>query len=273
MRGDTRTPDRIRFHYNIERGLADKLRQASSSERGKLYSSVYNELFESVPDHEQLQMKGSDEATRRETARQFGVLKNFVRKGDTYCEIGSGDCALAIEVAKHVRKCYAVDVSTVITEKVKFPQNLSLILSDGTSIPVPEGTVDVVYSNQLMEHLHPEDVRVQITNIYRALARDGKYICITPNRLSGPHDISRYFDSVATCLHLREYSNGDLKQVFSELGFKRFRAIFSWHSLVIPWLLPLSPFLFVERWLERIPFSLRRRLSTPLGAVKFVAIK
>jgi ubiquinone/menaquinone biosynthesis C-methylase UbiE len=273
VRGDTRTLERIKFHYSVERRLADKLRQAPSSDRGRLYSSVYNELFESIPDHEQWQMKGSAEATRRETARQFGILRSFLRKSDTYCEIGSGDCALAIEVAQHVSKCYAVDVSNVITENAKFPQNLILILSDGTSVPVPEGTVDIVYSNQLMEHLHPEDVTKQIKNVYRALAPNGKYICITPNRLSGPHDISRYFDSVATCLHLREYSNGELKEVFSELGFRDFRAIFSWRSVVIPWLLPLTPILAIERLLERVSFSLRRRLSVPLGAIKFVAIK
>jgi hypothetical protein len=270
---DTRSLDRIRFHYNIERSLADKLRQATSSERGRLYSAVYDELFESVPDHEQWQMKGNAEATRRETARQFGILRNFIRKSDTYCEIGAGDCALVVEIAKHVCKCYAVDVSAVITKNANLPQNLITIISDGISIPVPEGTVDLIYSNQLMEHLHPEDVKVQILNIYGALTLNGKYICITPNRLSGPHDISRFFDTEATCLHLREYSNADLRKVFSECGFRDFRVILSWHSLVIPWLLPLAPFLVIERWLERIPLSLRRRLSYPLGAVKFVAIK
>ena len=273
MRGDVRTLDRIKFHYHTERKLADRLRQATSAERGRLYSSLYNELFESIPDHEQLQTRDDAETTRRETARQFGILRNFIRKGDTYCEIGAGDCALAIEVAKHVRKCYAVEVSSAITENAKLPQNLTLVLSDGTSIPVPEGTIDFAYSNQLMEHLHPEDARSQLLNIYRSLAPNGKYLCITPNRLSGPHDISRYFDTAATCLHLREYSNQDLKAIFSKIGFKNFRVILSWHSLVVPWLLPLAPFLFLEKCLGRVPLQSRRRIFTPLGVVKFVAIK
>ena len=37
-----------------------------------------------------------------------------------------------------------------------------------------------------------------LANLYRALKPGAVYVCITPNRLSGPHDISLYFDSVAT---------------------------------------------------------------------------
>jgi hypothetical protein len=64
----------------------------------------------------------------------------------------------------------------------------------------------VAYSYQLMEHLHPGDALEQLVNIYQALKRDSVYCCVTPNRISGPHDISVYFDTVAQGLHLKEYS-------------------------------------------------------------------
>ena len=70
-----------------------------------------------------------------------------------------------------------------------------------------------------MEHLHPDDAVDQLKNIYNALVNGGKYICITPNRLTGPHDISKYFDNVATGFHLKEYTVTELSGLFREVGF------------------------------------------------------
>jgi len=52
----------------------------------------------------------------------------------------------------------------------------------------------------------------------------GIYICVTPNRLSGPHDISKYFDVTATRFHLKEYTNTELSDLFKEAGFLKVRA-------------------------------------------------
>lgn len=273
MQGDQRTIERLRSHYEIEKQLASRLREAPPKDRLKLYSEVYNDLYRQIPDHEQLQMKANSEATERETARQFGVLRRFIKPSDVYCEIGVGDCALAIEVARHVTKVYAIDVSETITHNPKFPPNLELVLSDGISIPVPADAVDVVYSNQLMEHLHPDDAEQQINAIYRALKPGGRYVCITPNRLSGPHDISRHFDRPATGLHLKEYTNLELQTLFKRCGFRRMGIIVSWQSFVVPSILPVWPFTALERGLSLLPDNLQQRVAVPIGAAKFVAMK
>jgi len=98
--------------------------------------------------------------------------------------------AYRLRQAKVARQVYAVDVSVEAVGAIDPPENFSLIISDGVSVPVPGGSVDVAWSAQLMEHLHPDDAREQLGNIYRALKPGGVYICITPNRISGPHDIS-----------------------------------------------------------------------------------
>ena len=54
-RGDeTPTAYPLREHYLIERELADRLRSAPRSERGALYSELYDELFRRVPYHPML---------------------------------------------------------------------------------------------------------------------------------------------------------------------------------------------------------------------------
>jgi hypothetical protein len=94
----------------------------------------------------------------------------------TLLEIGPGDCALSFEAAKSVRQVYAVDVDAVLSRNARPPANFRLFLSDGVSVPVPPG-VDFACSNQLMEHLHPEDACQQLCNIFAA----------SPPLVPGPH--------------------------------------------------------------------------------------
>lgn len=225
-----RSAEQIRQHYLIEKELAARLRAANKEERQHLYRDVYDELFRSVPDHPQLQSKRASARVQADVYHQsINHRLDFLRKRlspeVTYLEIGPGDCSLAIEVAKHVRKVYAVDVSAEIAKDVALPGNLELIISDGCSIPVPENSIDLAYSDQLMEHLHPDDAMDQLKNVYRALAPGGGYICITPNRLSGPHDVSQYFDDVATGFHLKEYTLTELLRIFRSVGFRRFQVL------------------------------------------------
>ena len=56
---DTRPPDHLIAHYELERRLADRLRAAPRDERSRLYSAVYSELFNSLPDHPQKATVGS----------------------------------------------------------------------------------------------------------------------------------------------------------------------------------------------------------------------
>jgi SAM-dependent methyltransferase len=173
--------------------------------------------------------------------------------------LGAGDCRLSLEVVKHVKFVYALEVSREITKNVPSCNNLQVVYSDGSSVPVATNSIDVAYSYQLMEHLHPEDVYDQLREIYRVLTTGGKYICITPNRLMGPADISRYFDDVATGFHLREYTNGELRAMFLAAGFKgvaSLRRVGSHYRRV-----SVFPSIIVEKVLKPIPRTWRRRIA------------
>ncbi len=93
----------------------------------------------------------------------------------------------------------------------ELPANLRIVISEGSSIPVPPDSVDVAYSNQLMEQLHA------------APEPGGVYQCITPSRLTGPHNISGEFDREATRFHLKDYTVGDLAALFRGAGCARMR--------------------------------------------------
>ena len=216
--GEPRSVAELREHYTLERELADRLRNASREQRRGLYTEVYDELFRRLPHHPQHQQAG-DGHDSREIDRLIAFLSRFFTRDTVFMEVGPGDCALSIRAAALVRHVYAVDVSEHITRGARRPQNFTLLLSDGCSTGVPDGTVDVAFSNQLMEHLHPDDAVEQLRNIQRSLAPGGIYVCVTPNPLYGPHDISCFFDDVATGFHLREYTARDLNALFRSAGF------------------------------------------------------
>lgn len=107
-----------------------------------------------------------------------------------------------------------------------------------------------------MEHLHPDDAFEQLENIYRTLTLGGIYICITPNRLNGPHDISRHFDEVATCFHLKEYTTLELSNLFKKVGFSKIRVYVGARGKYIS--LPVFPIVICETLCDRLPNYFRK---------------
>ena len=259
---ETRGPERIKAHYDIEVELADRLRNATAAERLSLYRSVYDELFQRVPDHSQITKKATAEANERRVRNELAKMSRLLKPSTVFAEVGPGDCAVAIAVARHVAKVYAIDVSAEITRQEETPDNFELLLTDGVSIPLPPDSVDVFFSHHLMEHLHPEDALVQLSNIYRALIPGGRYVCTTPNRFTGPHDVSRYFDREPRGLHLKEYSVGDLVGIFRTAGFRRFSTRIGAGGHYFP--APLAPVRLVESLMENLGPEGRRFLGATL---------
>jgi SAM-dependent methyltransferase len=253
----------LRQHYEVEKELADRLRHATREQRRSLYGLVYDELYQRVPQHPQLTRKASPELSRAGLVPQLRLLRRYLRPETVVLEIGPGDCALSFALAEQVRQVYGLDVSETITQRVSLPSNFKLILSDGTSVPLPPESVDVAYSNQLMEHLHPDDALEQLEGIWRALRPGGVYICITPNGLSGPHDISAHFDSVATGFHLKEYTVAELSQLFRRVGFRKVQTLLGRQGVCIP--APVAPVVAGEAVLGLLPPGPRRALGRTLG--------
>lgn len=233
-----------------------------------MYTEVYEELFARVPDHPQLTGVVHEKEHAAAVSRQVRVLERFLRPDSCFLEVGAGDCALSSAIAEKTRgEVHAVDVSPTITELSDLSARVQVHLTDGRTIPVPDGSIDLAYSSHLIEHLHPDDALEQTTNVCRAVREGGSYVCITPNRLSGPHDISKFFDDEATGFHLHEYTTLELATLFKRAGFRK-------TSVVIPlrgcaYVVPLPFISTLERLLLALPRKLGYKVSgeTPLAGV------
>jgi SAM-dependent methyltransferase len=254
-RSEQRTPEQILQHYNVERELADRLRAASQPERSRLYGLVYEELWRRVPTHPSLTRVRDPKLLKQIAAEKIALLRGYLHPEDVFLEVGAGDCRLSMEVAGRVKKAYAVDVCDQIGSTIPRPPNFELLLSNGTDIPVADESITIAYSYQLMEHLHPDDAHESLCNIWRALAPGGLYICITPNRLCGPHDVSKYFDPLATGFHLKEYTITDVMKAFVQAGLQPVHACPGLKGRF--WRAQLTPIVFLEKVVGKMPWRAR----------------
>jgi SAM-dependent methyltransferase len=261
----TRSPERVLAHYTLERRLANRLLTAPSDQRAQVYGEVYDELFNSLPDHPQLSVDPGER--EKQVLAKLRFVSRFLNKDSCLMEIGAGDCVFSINASPLIRRGIVVDVSEVIMSPAADAGNLEAVVTDGVSLPVEPASVDVAYSDQLMEHLHPDDAQAQLVNVVKALRPGGIYICITPNRVYGPHDVSRGFDDVARGFHLREYSGRELRDIFLNSGFSKiaFYAGADGHYVRVPTALALLS----EAAFERLPKFIKTRVPPVLPFVLF----
>ncbi|MGE0384294.1 MAG: class I SAM-dependent methyltransferase [Gammaproteobacteria bacterium] len=258
---EARSPERIREHYLIERSLADRLRASTVSERRQLYRELYDELFRRVPDHSQIVNTRLDVHARH--WRELALLRRLVPQGADFMELGAGDCRLALEVARWAGSVQAVDVSAEIVRGVAVPANFTLLLSNGCDVPAAPASVDRVFSNQLVEHLHPDDVHGHLRAVHEVLRPGGLVVILTPHRFTGPHDISRGFDDVATGFHLHEYTSAELARLLRDCGFRQVRQMIGAKGRYVA--VPPAPIAALEALVEPLPARLRRAIGNLPG--------
>jgi SAM-dependent methyltransferase len=255
----SRTLQQIQNHYEVEKGLALRLKQASREERKALYPSLYNELFARVPDHPRLSARISPAAIESMNRRKFKLLERFIGPDSVVAEFAPGDCNFARHLAARVRKVLAIDISDQAIG-AGAPSNFRLVLYNGYDLDLPERCADIAFSDDFIEHLHPDDARLHAETVHRILRNRGVYVLRTPHAYFGPHDISEFFSDTPEGFHLKEWTFGELARLLCGCGFARVQAYHKIDTHLVA--LPLPYFLCAEILLKTIPRgNMRRALS------------
>jgi ubiquinone/menaquinone biosynthesis C-methylase UbiE len=257
-----RTYDRlVREMSAFEVDAAARLRASTRAERASLYEEVYDQHARQFPEVPTETTEGAFRYLRSELA----FARRFVSSTSTVAEIGAGHCQLAVALAPYCRSIYAVDVAD-LSPRGSTPTNFKHVRTDGVRVPLPDESVDVAISNQVMEHLHPDDVPDQLLEITRVVRPGGCYICTTPNRLYGPHDVSGFYGTdacqvvdnayVAKGLHLKEYTNMELDELLTNAGFRQTRYFAGGRGSYIEF--PVGMLRQCENLVRRIPVKHRK---------------
>ena len=268
-----RSLEQVKNHYLVEKALAEQLKQSNREERTLILATMYDELFSKVPDHPRLTTRESAERTARANKSKFAIINRFLNKSDVFVEFAPGDCRFAFEVAKQIETVYGIDISDQRNPTDNVPDNFELIIYDGYNLDATDNSsIDLVFSDQLIEHFHPEDTRLHFELVYQLLKPGGKYVFRTPHILTGPHDVSQYFSYEPECFHLKEWTFREIKSLLMELGYSKFHTY--WNARGILLRMPNAYFALCEIVLSRIPKRYIRRFTKYLiPSLTAVAIK
>jgi len=214
-----RTFEQIRNHYEVEKAIARRVKNSTREERAALYPRIYEEIFEKVPDHPRLKVRENTVAIDARGEAKLGLVKKYLKASGAYAEFGPGDCRFASAVAPYTEHVYALDISDQRSPALKAAENFRLILYDGYRLGLKDGSIDVAFSDQLIEHLLPEDAEFHFALARRILRDGGVYILSTPHAFFGPHDISGYFSDAPEGLHFKEWTYSEIAGILKRLGF------------------------------------------------------
>ena len=268
-----RNVEQVHKQYLVEKEIAGRLMAASREERKRIYATMYDELFAKIPDHPRLTRRTSEEMTRLVNADKLSLVERFLRATDVFLEFAPGDCRFSFAIAKRVERVIAVDISDQRNPQDPVPENFELIIYDGYDLSAVESdSVDIAFSNQLIEHFHPEDTRLHFELILRILKPGGRYVFRTPHAMTGPHDISAHFSDEPEGLHLKEWLYGEILEMVRDVGYSKLHAYV--HKRGISVRLPMFYYLICEKALRLFPKRVARRWARILMSYVYaVAIK
>ncbi len=123
---------------------------------------------------------------------------------------------------------YGIDASDLMiqTAKKKFGhlKNIEFITNTSPYIPIKYKKIDIAYSNDLIEHLHPEDAIIHFKEIFRIIKTGGKYLFWTPGSKNGPYDCTSWFYPKGVGFksragHIKEYTFEEIISILRNVGF------------------------------------------------------
>jgi SAM-dependent methyltransferase len=203
-------------HWRLERELTQELLQSSPDHRAETFERCYSELYRAVS----WLREGSQQSGQQLAERALWPVLIGPPPREVY-EIGSGDGSLARHL---VALGYTVRATEITAERGnrREEQGLTWAGTDGVHLEAFEvpGSFDAVISNQVVEHLHPDDLQTHLRSARKLLRPGGRIAFATPHAYTGPHDISRVFGLDAPAgMHLHEYTYRELARVLREAGF------------------------------------------------------
>jgi SAM-dependent methyltransferase len=255
-----RTLEQVWNHYQVEKALAARLKAADREGRRRIFETMYDELFAAVPDHPRLTQQRGAELTARANRPKTNLLRRWIRPDSLLVEFAAGDCAFAAAMANRVRKVVAVDISDQRAPGKTWPDNFQLVVYDGYSLPeIAPGSVDVIFSHQFLEHLHPDDALSHMALALSLLKPGGCYVIHTPHAASGPWDVSRHFCDEAEGFHLKVWTYTEVRQELRALGYSRVEAVVAKRNFNVT--LPYAYFTSAEALLRALGRQRARRIA------------
>jgi ubiquinone/menaquinone biosynthesis C-methylase UbiE len=169
-------------------------------------------------------------------------LRRWVRGTDAVLELGAGWC----DFANHIRCASVVAMDMDATVRRAAAPHVTAVVGDSTDLSVfHEGSFDVVFASNLLEHLERPACQSLLRGVRRVLRPGGRLILMQPNFRLNP---GRYFDDYT---HVAIFTDQSLADFLVSEGWEI--------ETVMPRFLPLtlksrgSGLTFLVPWYLRSP--------------------
>lgn len=277
----------VRRHWKaLEFEYAKRLRECPVQDRKALYIEAYSTVSELAV--ERFKSDRPEDRTAGTSPKTVSLILKFVNKDDDALEVGSGRGYTCFMLSPHVRSIIGVEVSSsgikesrtiskeMGLENVQFQQISATDLIDAFG----PSRFNICTCIDVLEHLHPDDAKEHLYQAFSVLKPGGRYFVQMPNRLTGPHDITKSeFPDAKEALgfHLNESTYREVVGLMRDIGFEKFRIVI-WLK-TIPWLPKRPTQLFhqigttAEFVFKLLPTPMRFSLLEEALAIRLVAYK
>lgn len=212
---------RLREYYDMGCKLHTKImREQSMEKRVALYQEMYDWCFGFLERHGLTICLGFSPG--------FIEKKWDVFRGKDVLDYGCGYGQSTAYLAQHAKSVCGLDASSVCVEHARREYgtiaNARFVVHSSPLLAFADASFDSVYSNDLLEHLHPDDALIHLKEIVRVLRPGGQYLLWTPPAEVGPSDGTKWFfpqrqGFKPICGHLKEYTGAELEAVARRAGF------------------------------------------------------
>jgi len=238
------------------------LEEQDFDRRQALYSDVYeavHPIYGSVP---------SEEIFHGEGIPRAHTLWLFERElaGRSILDVGCGRGEFLVGVARSLPHGRLVGLDAVVPRS---DPELGIEFRQGNIVRFAmDAPFDVVFSDNVIEHIAPADLDTHLASIHGALKDGGKAIVLTPNRLFGPWDVTRILDDSYTNsvpaqgTHLNEMTHAELAAALRRNGFQQLRTVYPVAKVERRYRTVRFPAALME-WAERVPGLVRLAQGVP----------
>lgn len=218
--------DTLIASYELEDRFHDLiLAEASIDVRRKLNDEVYTKAFELYGSVFNINL----DATSSPKDPLVAMLRPEL-EGKSIIDVGCGTGDFLLSCARNIPHGKLLGLDVFAKDMDVADRQLRFQRSDVVRFTVDQ-PFDTVVTDNVYEHIAPQDVADHLTSINRALKPGGTVVILTPHRAFGPWDVTRIVDNSycgwvpARGTHINKSTYSELSEKLRAHGFTNLRTI------------------------------------------------
>jgi 2-polyprenyl-3-methyl-5-hydroxy-6-metoxy-1,4-benzoquinol methylase len=151
-------------------------------------------------------------------------------EGKSILDIGCGAGDFLLSCSRNISHGRLLGIDGFASDLCIPERNLTFLRGDIVRFKV-DTLFDVVITDNVFEHITPQDVDTHLHSIRSALKQGGLAIILTPHRAFGPWDVTRIVDASYSCrvpargTHVNEVTYSELSRKLLRFGFTNLQSI------------------------------------------------